>query len=250
MPRRSLFRVLLTVAAVAVIVPAAHAQVRPSTVEAMGEWVGEMIHDSEIPGLALGLVVGDSTVLLRGFGLREIEKPALVDEHTAFQVASLTKSMTATLLAILVDEGRIEWDDPVHEHLPEFGLADEYVAKRLTVRDALAMRSGIQGGDSLAFDDSLSPPEILARMHDLQAPRFRATYGDAPNLMYFLAGEIVREVSGKDYREVLLERIFAPLGMVESTTSLHPSAERRENHGRRGRNDDGIGPGSVGPLQP
>ncbi|MCJ7627301.1 MAG: beta-lactamase family protein, partial [Longimicrobiales bacterium] len=210
--------VLFTSVLAAVSPSASEGQVSSPASKEIEEWVAQLVGDSEIPGLAVGIVVSDSVLLLRGFGVREIGNPLAVDEHTAFQVASLTKSMTATIMAMLVDDGLVGWDDPVRRHLPEWGLADPWVSDHFTIRDALTMRSGIQGGDSIALYTDRSPAEILSRMHGLDAPRFRGTYADAPNLMYFLAGEVIRGVTGRSYEGVLRERILLPLGMQESTT--------------------------------
>ena len=178
------------------------------------------IAEARIPGLALLVVKGDSLLIRRGYGVRRIGTAEPVDAYTQFQVASLTKAVTATAMALLVDEGKVAWDDPIQKHLPDFRLADEWVSRHFTIRDALAMRSGTVSGDTLVYSDR-SRPEILEAMRFLEAPGFRTGYAAAPNLMYFLAGEVIRAVSGMSWDDFVQRRIFDQLGMAQTTTRFH-----------------------------
>jgi CubicO group peptidase (beta-lactamase class C family) len=195
----------------------ASTQNQPFPINELHAHVESVIAGAGIPGLALLVVKDDSTIISRGYGVRRIGTVEPVDSYTQFQVASLTKAVTATAMAMLVDEGELDWDDPIQKHLPDFQLADEWVSRHFTVRDALAMRSGVFSGDTLVFSDR-SRPEILEAMRLLEAPGFRAGYAAAPNLMYFLAGEVVRAVSGVSWDDFVQRRIFDELGMAQTTT--------------------------------
>lgn len=182
--------------------------------------IAEVLAASGVPGLAVVVVSRDSILLARGFGVRRLGASEPVDAETLFQVASFTKGVTAAALGMLVDEGAATWDDPVRKHVRDFALADPWVTEHFTIRDALAMRDGIPGGDSVAIFTTRARREILVRAATLQPTRFRTTYGDSPNLDYFIVGEVVSAVSGKSWDDFVAERIFRPLGMNATTTSL------------------------------
>ncbi len=177
---------------------------------AMVEW--------EVPGLALAVVQGDSVILARGYGVTRLGGQEAVDEHTLFAIASTTKAMTSATLALLVEEGRLGWDDPVRSHLPHFQVEDPYVSGALTIRDLLAHRSGTARLDNLWIASPFDRAELVQRLRHLpQAGGFRDRY-DYNNHMFIVAGEVVTEVAGQAWDEVLERRIFRPLGMERSTT--------------------------------
>lgn len=200
-----------------------------------------------IPGLAAVVVVGEETPLLRGYGVRRVGEPDPVTPQTIFQIASLTKAVTATAAALLVDEGLLDWDDPIQLHLPDFRLQDPWVSSHLTLRDAMSLRGGIPGGDSIALFAPRSRREILDAAADLEAPLFRATYGASPNLMFFLAGEAVAAAAGMSWDEFVARRLFEPLGM-NSTTTMYDRGTGEPNYGwPHVRADDRIVPRSERP---
>jgi CubicO group peptidase (beta-lactamase class C family) len=178
-----------------------------------------------VPGLAVAVVHGDSTVFAKGFGTRTVGLGQPVDEHTLFAVASTTKAFTVAALSILADEGKLSWDDPVRKHLPGFELGDAYVTRELTLRDLLTHRSGVAADDYLWV---LGYPrgEILRRMRHLpQATSLRSAYAYNNN-MYVVAGEVVSAVSGMPWERFVAERILAPLGMRETTPGVAGVADR------------------------
>jgi CubicO group peptidase (beta-lactamase class C family) len=182
-----------------------------------------------IPGLAALVVQGDRTLLARGYGVRRLGTREPVTPETLFQIGSLTKAVTATAVATLVGEGTVDWDDPVQEHLPGFRLADPWISAHLTIRDVLAMRSGIESGDTVALFSGNSRGEILDAVGALDAARFRELYGLSPNLMYFLAGEVVAAARGSSWDRAVREMFFAPLGMTHTTTAF-AEGEARDNY--------------------
>jgi CubicO group peptidase (beta-lactamase class C family) len=176
----------------------------------------------DIPGLAVAVVENDEIVFARGFGVRRLGETDRVDEHTLFGVASTTKAMTAAALAMLVDEELISWDDRVIDHLPGFRLSDPLATREATIRDLLAHRVGVGRitGNRIQFMPHRSRSEIMYRMryHDFEQP-FRQGYVYS-NVMYMVAGEIIPTVTGLSWDGFLRERIFDPLGMVTSNTSI------------------------------
>ena len=107
-------------------------------------FVAKALKDWEVPGLAIAIVKDDAVVLAKGYGVRTLGSPAPIDAKTRFAIGSVTKSFTAACLAILVDEGKIKWDDPAAKYLPELELFDPYASRELTVRDLLCHRAGLE----------------------------------------------------------------------------------------------------------
>lgn len=194
----------------------------------LDEYIAKAMADWQVPGLAVAVVRNDSVIYARGFGVRELGSSAPVDEHTLFAIASTTKAMTAAAIGMLVDEGRLDWDDRVTEHLPGFRLADPYVTHELTIRDLLTHRAGLSRSDNLWIAAPFDRAEVLRRARFLPAVNsFRSQYG-YHNVMYIAAGEVVGAVSGSSWDDFLEQRLFRPLGMSRST-SRAAVVETREN---------------------
>ncbi|MGB8952457.1 MAG: serine hydrolase [Candidatus Aminicenantales bacterium] len=179
----------------------------------------------KIPGMAVAIVKEDRIVLAKGYGVKEFSKPDKVDEKTLFAIASNTKAFTAAALGILVDEGKISWDDRVRRYLPYFKLYDPYVTEEMRIRDLICHRSGLGtfSGDLLWYETPYSTEEVIRRAQYLKpAFGFRAGYGYS-NIMFMAAGEIVAAVTGMKWKDFVAERIFTPLGMTSTnvgTTDL------------------------------
>jgi CubicO group peptidase (beta-lactamase class C family) len=172
------------------------------------------------PGLAVAVVRNDSLLWAQGYGVREAGRPELVDEHTLFAVGSTSKAFTTAALAMLVEEGKLKWDDRATEHLPGFQLFDPAVTRELTVRDLLTHRVGLVRGDRLWHGTEYTRSEILHRVRFLEPTwPFRYTFG-YQNIAYLAAGEIVPRLAGMSWDDFVAERIFRPLGMTRSTISV------------------------------
>ena len=194
---------------------------------------------SKVPGLAVTVVQDDHAVFMGGFGRRSVRHRAPVGADTLFQLASCGKSFTAAAVGILVDDRRLRWDDPVADHLPHFRLADPVLSAQVTVRDLLAHRTGLPGGDLLWASGQFGRDETLRRLrflHPTHGLRERFQY---QNLMYVVAGEVVGVTSGLGYDAFVQRRIFRPLGMRASLTNTDRLGRRRdvaephaEAHGR------------------
>jgi CubicO group peptidase (beta-lactamase class C family) len=145
-----------------------------------------------------------------------------VGDDTLFGIASNSKAFTTTALSILVAEGRLGWDDPVTDHLPELRMHDPWVGRELTVRDLVTHRSGLGlgAGDLMWWPPSDFTTEEIIRgtRHLKPASSFRSRYA-YNNIMFVVAGEVVDRVSGQTWGEFLKERILDPLGMARTTTS-------------------------------
>ncbi len=175
--------------------------------------VRQGMRDWGIPGLSIAVVRNDSVLLRRGYGTRALRDTSLVDEHTLFGIMSTTKAMTATALAMLVDDGVVQWEDPVTRWVPEFEMPEPYVTRALTVLDLLTHRAGLGNADLLWLRGDLTAAEIFRRVRDLE-PAYSLRAGFVyQNVMYGLAGEVIARASGMPYGEFLRRRLFEPLGM-------------------------------------
>ena len=189
--------------------------------------VNSALKTFDVPGIAIAIVKDGKVVATRGFGVRKLGEPAPVDSRTLFEVASNSKGFTAAALAMLVDEGKLAWDDPVTKHLPGFQMHDSYVTGEMTIRDLLTHRSGLGlgAGDLLWWPTTtFTTDEIIEKLRYIRpATSFRASYA-YDNLLYIVAGKIIAEKTGKSWGEAMHERILAPLGMTGTTTSLAENA--------------------------
>src|SRR5687767_1741612 len=185
------------------------------------EYVQKSMKEWEVPGVAIAIVKGDQIVLAKGYGVRKIGEPTAVDERTLFAIGSSSKAFTAASIAILVDQGKVKWDDPVTKYLPGFEMYDPYVTRELTVRDLLTHRSGLQRGDFLWYGSDIDRDEILRRTRFLKPSwSLRSTFG-YQNLMFLAAGQLVSRVGGKSWDEFIQQRLFTPLAMSSSSTSIN-----------------------------
>src|SRR5436190_9631299 len=174
------------------------------------------------PGMAIAVVKDDKVLMAKGYGVRELGKPDKVDENTLFAIASNTKAFTTASLAILVDEGKLNWNDKVSKYLPELQMYDPWVTNELTIRDIVSHRVALDtfSGDLLWYDTTYSTDEMLRRVRYLKpVSDFRTRYG-YQNLMFIAAGRVIEKVSGKPWAEFVRERILTPLGMNRTTTSV------------------------------
>lgn len=185
--------------------------------------VERVLRTFDVPGIAVAIVKDGEVVAAQGFGVRRLGDPAPVTARTLFEIASNSKAFTAVALAKLVDEGRLAWDDPVVEHLPDFRMHDAYVTREMTVRDLLTHRSGLGlgAGDLLWWPSTtFSTDEIIHNLrHVKPATSFRAAYA-YDNLLYIVAGRIVAQKSGASWGDTVQAQILDPLGMRDTTTSV------------------------------
>jgi CubicO group peptidase (beta-lactamase class C family) len=173
-----------------------------------------------VPGLALAVVRNDSVIFARGYGVRDISRPDRVDERTLFAIGSASKAFTAASIAMLVDEKKVSLDANPGLYLPGFQLYDPYATREVTVRDMLSHRSGLARGELAWYGSGFDRDEIVRRVRYLPPSwSFRSRYG-SQNIMYIAAGQVVAKVSGRSWDDFVRERIFTPLGMSSSTTSV------------------------------
>ena len=173
----------------------------------------------DVPGIAIAIVKDGQVVLERGYGLREVGKPDKVDAHTMFAIASNTKAFTATALQMLAEDGKLNMNDRVIDHLPWFRMSDPYVTHDMRIRDLLSHRSGLSlgAGDLLYWPTTdYTTREVAERLKDVPLTgQFRGQYA-YDNILFGVAQLVVEAASGMEFKQFLQTRIFNPLGMDET----------------------------------
>ncbi len=210
----------------------------------------------EVPGMTVSVVEDGRTTLARGYGVRKLGEGRPVDERTLFPIGSCTKAFTAAALALLVDDGKLGWDDRVSERMPGFRMYDPYTTAEMTVRDLLVHRSGLGlgAGDLLWLPATdYSRKELVHQLRYIKpATSFRSGYA-YDNVLYIAAGLLVEQVSGQSWETFVQKRILDPLGMKDSVVSLRQalkSSNRAAPHARIGGELRGLGANSVLPEDP
>jgi CubicO group peptidase (beta-lactamase class C family)/alpha-beta hydrolase superfamily lysophospholipase len=191
---------------------------RSPDMAALDRYVAAAARDWHVPGLAIAVVRNDSLVFAKGYGVLEMGKAAPATEHTRFAIGSTTKAMTAVALAMLVDEGKLRWDDRVIDYVPDFRLYDPYATRELTIRDLLTHRSGLPATDMLWAipENEYTQPEMIRRLRFVQPSSSFRSQWEYQNVVYAIGGFIVERVSGMPWATFVENRIFAPLGMTET----------------------------------
>ena len=184
----------------------------------------------EVPGMGIAIVKDGQVVLARGYGVKRLGSPDKVDADTRFGIASNTKAFTALALGMLVEEGKLEWDAPVVNYLPQFMMWDSWVTRQITVRDILVHNSGLGlgAGDLLWWPPTTyTPQEIMRRLRYIEpATSFRSAYA-YDNVLYLVAGQLIQAVSGQSWSDFVTNRIIRPVGMKEATTHARRGRRRR-----------------------
>lgn len=202
----------------------------------------------DTPGMAVTVVEGD-TVTTHAYGVRKLQDAALVDAHTIFPIGSNTKAFTSAALAILVDQGKLRWDDRVVDKLPGFRMYDAYASSEMTVTDLLVHRSGLGLGEGDLMMFPTSDRSRAQLVHDIRylkpARSFRAGY-DYDNVLYIVAGALVEAVSGQSWEEFVQQQILDPLQMRDTQTSIDAApADKVALHAKNTTAVRGVGKQAV-----
>lgn len=240
----------LAVATALILAPhAAPAQSGP--LKGLDAYITAAMRQWRVPGLAIAVVKDDSVVYARGFGVREVGKPEPVDTHTLFAVASNTKAFTATLLAMLVQQHRLRWDDPATKYLPWLQLQDAWVTRELTVRDLLTHRMGYSTweGDLAWYGSDYPTDTVLYRWRFVTpAWSFRSRFGYS-NYGFIAGGRIVQAITDTSWNEYLRVHLLDPLGMKETTTHVADLASRSDVATPHTIRNDSVVPIPYRPLE-
>lgn len=186
-------------------------------------YLKSVYEDFDLPSMAVAVVKDGDVIISEGYGKKSKTDPSAPDDQTLYAIASLSKAFTAASVAILVEEGKLDWKDPVVKHLPWFKLHDEYVSAHMTIEDLLCHRSGLItfDGDLLWYGSTYSRKEAVERLSTRPLTHgFRETFG-YQNLMFMTAGEVIAAASGMTWDAFVKSRILDPLGMDRTTSDFN-----------------------------
>jgi CubicO group peptidase (beta-lactamase class C family) len=182
--------------------------------------VREAIEKFNVAGIAVAIVKDGEVIHNKGYGVTSSETKEKVNENTRFAIASNSKAFTAAALAVLIDDGKLNWTDKVVDYVPEFKMYDAYVTANFTILDLLTHRSGLGlgAGDLMFFPDGgdFTMDDILKSFqYQKKVSDFRTKF-DYDNLLYVVAGEVIKRISGVSWSEFVEANIMKPIGMDNS----------------------------------
>ncbi|MBC7934155.1 MAG: serine hydrolase [Rhizobacter sp.] len=206
---------------------AANAQLSSTAVDSL---VQNAMKQFNVAGVAVAIVKDGKVIHKKGYGVRSISNNLPVDEHTNFEIASNSKAFTTAALSILMDEGKLNWNDKVRNYLPEFKLYNDYVTENFTIADLLCHRSGLGlgAGDLMSFPDGtdFTIKDVLVNLQHFKPVSPFRTQFDYDNQLYFIAGELIARVSGMTWENFIQAKIMEPLQMQHSFAALSAIKDR------------------------
>jgi CubicO group peptidase (beta-lactamase class C family) len=182
--------------------------------------ITKALADQKIPGAAVAVIVNDKIVLLKGYGLRSIESNLPFTPDTIIPIASVTKQFTVAGLGTLVRQGKLDWDKPVRDYMPDFRVGDDYATLKATPRDLVTHRIGMPRHDALWFGTTLDREGLFKRLQHLGFSYDIRTRFQYNNLMFMTAGLLAGRLSGTTWEQFTKDAVFAPLNMSRSNFSL------------------------------
>jgi CubicO group peptidase (beta-lactamase class C family) len=184
--------------------------------------------DWQVPGMAIAIVRGDEIIYKKTFGVKETGKTDPITEETLFQIGSTSKAFTSALVAMMVDEGKVNWNDNVINYLPDFMMYDPWVTREFNVTDLMAQRSGLPPYSADALSSfGYDRQYIIHNIRNIKpVGSFRSDFAYQNNL-WLVAAELVEKLSGKSWEENLKEKIFNPIGMNNSSSDMKSYTESK-----------------------
>jgi CubicO group peptidase (beta-lactamase class C family) len=223
----------------------------------LGNWIATELTRWKVPGIAIAVVQDGEVIHSQGYGYRDLEAKQPVTSDTLFAIGSASKAFTGMSVAMMVEDGKLKWEQPVREVMATFELKDSFASSRMNARDLLCHRSGLPRHDLMWYASPFNRGELFERLKHLEPTTdFRSTW-QYQNLMYLSAGYLVEQITGSSWESVVADRIFKPLGMNHSNFSVNDmqqAADRAIPHQEKDgvvvqipyRNIDAIGPaGSI-----
>jgi CubicO group peptidase (beta-lactamase class C family) len=206
---------------------------------AIDEIVQEALKAWEVPGVAVAIVHGDRVIFLKGFGVRRLGGKEPITPETIFAISSCSKAFTTLAMAMLVDEGKMSWDDPVRKHVPFFRLADPLADANVTLRDLVCHRTGLSNHDFLCYRAPWSLEEQIRRIGLVKPTRsFRSAF-QYQSIMFIAAGHAVGTASGGSWGDFVKKRIFEPLDMSGASYTTAQALKSSDLASPHQRNKDG-----------
>ena len=191
----------------------------------LDELIQKTITTFDVPGMSVGVIKDGKIIYSKGFGVRSLNSKLPMTPETLVGIASNSKGFTCTALAILADEGKLNWDDKVTKFLPDFKMYDDCVTKEITIKDLVTHRAGLGlgQGDLMFFPEggTISTEQLIHNIRYLKPAYSLRNSMEYNNIMFIVAGEIIHKISGKTWAEFIEDRIMKPVGMTASFGSYN-----------------------------
>ncbi|HTY59812.1 MAG TPA: serine hydrolase, partial [Bacteroidota bacterium] len=197
--------------------------------EGFDGYMEKVLKDWNVPGAGVGIIVKGKVVLAKGYGYRDYGKKLPVTENTLYQIASNTKLFTVMAVGLLVDEGKLEWDRPVRNYVPEIRFYDDQLNNTVTIRDMLAHRTGISRHDLIWYKSDFTRKELFDRLRYLEPSQPIRQGFLYNNMMYASAGYIVELITHTTWEDFVREKLFTPLGMTSTIFSAKEMVARPDH---------------------
>src|SRR5215510_10918590 len=210
--------------------PSAAALASPAAkLQGLDELASQAMKEWKVPGVAIAVVQDGKVIYAKGYGYRDLEQKLPVTTGTLFPIGSITKSFTALAFAILKNEGKVDWDKPVRNYLPEFQMNDPVASEEATPRDLFSHRSGLPRHDLVWYSSDFSREDMVGRLRELKPNKtFRGGY-QYNNLTIMTMGYLEGKLTGLGWEGAIRQKIFAPLGMFLSDTAA-TEIEKTDDH--------------------
>jgi len=202
-------------------------------------YMAQVLKDWNVPGIGVGIVVKDKLVFAKGYGYRDYGKKLPFTPSTVQPIASNTKLFTAVAAGLLVDEGKLDWDEPIRRYVPSIQFFNDDLNRTVTIRDMLSHRSGVTRHDLIWYKSAFTQKELFERLRYLEPTEPMRQVFLYNNMMYAGSGYSIELLSGKPWESFVRERILTPLGMTSTTFTIDdmvkqpefgvPYTERRDN---------------------
>lgn len=213
----------------ALLIPASMHAAEPDALKDLDAFVEKGLAEWKVPGLSIAVVKDGAVVLSRGYGVRDLATKEKVTPETLFSIASATKSFTATVAAMVVEEKKIDWDTPLKSYFPDFRMYDPAATEKVTLRDLLTHRSGIPRQKFFSLNPPATRREVRDRYRYFEpSADFRSAWQYC-NETYTVAGDMVAERAGVSWEELVRARILEPLGMSRTLFSVR-EMEKAPDH--------------------
>ncbi len=221
------------------IAVAQHQESVETRLKGFDSYMDQVMKDWNAPGIGIGIVVGDKLVFAKGYGFRDYGKKLPYTTTTTQPIASNTKLFTAVAVGLLVEEGKLRWDEPIKQFVPTIRFYNDELDRSVTIRDMLSHRTGVTRHDSIWYKSAFTRRELWDRLRYLEPAAPLRTKFLYNNLMFTAAGQVVEELSGQTWEQFVQRRIFDPLAMSRSTLTIEdnikgpepavPYSERRDS---------------------
>jgi CubicO group peptidase (beta-lactamase class C family) len=224
---------LRAASALAALVPAARASALDQALVAkrlqgLDAYMQKVVKDWNVPGIGVGVVAGDRLVFAKGYGYRDYANKLPFTTRTTVPIASNTKLFTAVAVGLLVEDGKLEWDQPVRRFVPQVRFHDDALDASVTIRDMLSHRTGITRHDTIWYKSDFTRKELFERLRFLEPTQPMRQAFLYNNMMYAGAGYVIELLSGKTWEDFVRERLLAPLGMTSTVFSIDEMLRQAE----------------------